>query len=298
MDIVQLYKDFNIQFVTEGHKHCREGWVQIECPFCSGNAGYHLGYDTVNDRYVCWRCGGHYVPKAIAGILKVPIPQAFEILKQYGRLAGKQPEAVKKVARKLFKLPESTELQENHRNYLIERNFDPDKLEKDWHISGTGVYAKVGKINYKHRIIIPFFWDGKIVSFDSRDITNKAKNKYMACEEAREIIPHKHILYGDQTKWGDTGICVEGPTDLWRMGPKAFATSGIKFTNYQVRVIAKTFKRVPVLFDGGEPQATQQANKLVAELLFRKVDSFRVDIKGDPGDLSDTEATYLLKQLL
>ena len=64
-----------------------------------------------------------------------------------------------------------------------------------------------------------------------------------------------------------------------------------------MRLIAKTFKRVPVMFDD-EPQAVIQANKLVADLRFRGVDSFRVDIKGDPGSLSNEEAKYLLKQLL
>jgi hypothetical protein len=78
---------------------------------------------------------------------------------------------------------------------------------------------------------------------------------------------------------------------------ESFAVSGIKYTSKQLRLIARLFKRVPVLFDD-DPQAIVQANKLIADLKFRGVDAFRVDIKGDPGSLSNKEAAYLRKQLL
>jgi len=58
------------------------------------------------------------------------------------------------------------------------------------------------------------------------------------------------------------------------------------------------FSRVAVCFDGGEVQAKEQANKLVADLKFRGVDAWRVDIEGDPGDMAQEEANYLVKQLM
>ena len=45
-------------------------------------------------------------------------------------------------------------------------------------------------------------------------------------------------------------------------------------------------------------QAIKQADSLVSELKFRGVDSFRVDIEGDPGGMSESEAKYLVKQLI
>ncbi len=44
-------------------------------------------------------------------------------------------------------------------------------------------------------------------------------------------------------------------------------------TPAQLRVIAKTFNRVAVVFDD-EPQATEQAYRLVEDLKFRNVDAF------------------------
>jgi len=103
-------------------------------------------------------------------------------------------------------------------------------------------------------------------------------------------------LYGKQEYWTDTGICVEGPTDVWRFGFQAFATSGIKYTPAQVRVIAKTFKRIFVVYDD-DPQAVIQAKKLVAELQFRGLKAIRVTIEGDPGSMKQDEADYFVKQL-
>ena len=298
MNIEQLFRDFNVRYVTEGHKHARSGWVNIECPFCTGNPGYHLGYDIMGNKFVCWRCGGKQMGTVISKLLNVSISEALRLLKQYNVLTPAAPEVKMKVRAKTFKLPpNSNPLNKAHRNYLIKRGFNPDELIKTWGILGTGIFSKLDKIDYSRRIVIPYFWDGKIVSFDCRDITNKSGYKYMACERAREEVDHKHILYGKQEKWGDTGICVEGCTDVWRLGVNSFAVSGVKYTPKQVRAIAKHFKRVAVVFDD-EPQAVKQANKLIADLKFRGVDAWRIDIEGDPGGLTQEEADVLVKSIL
>lgn len=300
MDIEQLYRDFSIPYQTEGHKHCRPGWVNAECPFCTGNPGLHLGYDTNGNKFVCWRCGGKWAPKAVAALTKTTLQEAFTIISQYGAVGYTQKERKKAIKVKPFKFPGNlTELQENHRKYLEKRDFDSDKLIMEWDLIGTGVFAKLDEIDYKHRIIIPFVWNGKVVSFDSRDITNKHQNKYMACPSEREQIGHKQILYGKQEKWSEIGICVEGPSDVWRLGFNSFATSGIKYTVKQVRIMAKTFKRIAVIYDN-EPQARLQALKLCADLKFRGVDAFIIDLDEgiDPGSLEQKEADYLVKQIM
>jgi hypothetical protein len=117
------------------------------------------------------------------------------------------------------------------------------------------------------------------------------------CPKEREIVFHKNILYGKQEAWKDTGICVEGPTDVWRFGGNSFATFGIKYTNNQIRCMAKTFKRIAIVFDD-DAQAVVQAKTLVNELRVRNVDAFHVPIKGDPGSMEQNEANYLVKQLI
>lgn len=297
MDIIQLYQDHSVNFLTEGHKHCRPGWVNTPCPHCEGNVGYHLGYNIQGNFYTCWRCGWHPISNTVAKLLHISERQAREIIKQYGLLIPKTQPLKTPIRIKEHRLPSETgPLSIAHVRYLQSRGFDPDKLINDWHLLGTSPISKLDNISYKYRIIIPYFWDQQQVSFDSRDITGKHPAKYLACPGDRELIPHKDILYGKQEYWTDTGICVEGPTDVWRFGFQAFATSGIKYTPAQVRVIAKTFKRIFVVYDD-DPQAVIQAKKLVAELQFRGLKAIRVTIEGDPGSMKQDEADYFVKQL-
>jgi hypothetical protein len=253
-------------------------------------------------------------------LLNIPWHKAKEIIKQYGgKTYIKYVEKAEHQNTKPHKLPSpTTPLQPVHKRYLESRGFDPDYLEKVWGLMGTGAISLLGDLNYKHRIIIPYVWNGKQVSFDARDITGKAMTKYQACPLEREIIPHKDILYGKQEAWKETGICVEGTTDVWRLGARSFATSGINFMPKQLKIIAKTFKRVAVVFDSSpkkekslsiesikansniskEMQAEKQAKELIAELRFRGVDAFRVSIIGDPATMEQSEADYFVKQLI
>jgi len=300
MDIIKLYQDFSIPYQTEGHKHCRPGWVNIECPLCTGeHEGLHLGFHLDGNYYSCYRCGGNSIYKVLSALLKITNYKELKaIIERYDTVILKSKEPLVKMRAKAHRLPSNCEpLQANHRHYLEKRGFDPDYLESTWGLLGTGVYSKLDNIDYKHRIIIPFYWEGKQVSFDSRDITGKDPGRYKACPKDRELIEHKHILYGKQTEWKDSIILVEGCTDVWRLGVKSASVSGIKFTPKQVRVIAQIFKRVAVCFDD-DPQAKIQANKMIAELKFRGVDAFRVDIEGDPGSMKQEDADYLVKQLI
>jgi len=299
MNIIQLYQDYGVAFLEEGHSHCRPGWVNTPCPYCTGNPGWHLGFNIDDNFYTCWRCGWHPPIQTISKLINLSFSQTAEIVKKYKLSFSitKVTTAVKYNV-KPHLLPSNTmPLLVKHKHYLRNRGFDADYLEKEWNLVGTNTYSKLDNIDYKFRIIIPFIWDNQQVSFDSRDITDKHGSKYMACPKEREIIPHKNILYGKQEKWESTGICVEGPTDVWRFGTQSFAVSGIKYTPSQVKNIARIFTRVHVCFDD-DPQASIQANKIVAELKFRGVDAFRVKIKGDPGSMKQDDADYLVKQLM
>lgn len=299
MQIEQLYQDYSVDYRTEGHKHCRPGWVNTECPWCEGNPGYHLGFNIQSNHYVCWRCGFHPVFPTLMKLLKTNAKETKQILQTYNLLLPDYRDVPTEIQKVEHRFPSGVmPLQKNHKKYLEDRGFDPDYLEREWNLLGTGPIALLDNIDYRFRIMIPYFWDYVQVSFDSRDITGNHSAKYLACPKNRELIEHKHILYGKQSKWGRTGIIVEGPTDVFRFGPSSAATSGIKYTPKQVRLIAKTFSRTAICFDGGESQAINQANLLVGELKFRGVDAFRVDIEGDPGSMKQSEADYLVKQLL
>lgn len=296
MDIIKFLRDFGVDHLTEGNKHCAKEWVQVHCPFCSGSQNWHLGWNIQEEYWNCYRCSWHPTLKTFSALTNMPEWEIKSILPSYG--INRTILYKKEIVKEPFEFPTGTgKLSESHLQYLIKRGFNPDKLVKLWDIRGTGPMSKLDQIPYKFRILIPFYWNGEIVSFDSRDITDKQQEKYMACSEKRETMGHKQILYGNQEYWTDTGICVEGPTDVWRLGVHSFATSGIKYTPAQVRIMATTFKKIAVMFDD-EPQAQIQAKKLIADLKFRGVDSWNVKIKGDPGSLPDYEAKQLIKSII
>jgi hypothetical protein len=298
MDIIRLYQNFSIPIAPDGDKHSRPGWVNVECPFCVGNPGYHLGWNEQEEYFYCWRCGWHPPIKTLSTLLKVPDTEAQKLLKVYGANTSFIERKVKE--RKPLILPYGTSIggvMPVHYDYLKQRRFNAEEIIEKWKLKGTGPIGELDKIDYRFRLIIPYFWNGQMVSFDSRDVTGKQSAKYKACPGEREKVPHKDILYGMQEEWGEVGICVEGPTDVWRLGKKAFAVSGIEYTKKQVRVIAQTFRRVAVMFDD-EPQAQRQAKKLVADLRFRNVDAWNVKVKGDPGGLNRKEAKELIKSIM
>ena len=82
-DAISFYERHNIPYRTQGHKHCRKGWVQIECPFCTGNAGFHLGYCLKDGMYVCWRCGYQPIRKVVGFLAGVPENKALDVVFAY-----------------------------------------------------------------------------------------------------------------------------------------------------------------------------------------------------------------------
>jgi len=259
----------------------------------------HLGYNMADDFYVCWRCGWKATHKALALLIHVSEKEAKEIARKYGGKSHVKSTVTVRVGQKKFRLPPSTApMNDRHKRYLTKRKFDPEVIEKIWDVQGTGPISLMDGISFSHRLVIPIYWENRIVSFQTRDITAKHSLRYITCPEQRERIKHKHIFYqAIPTKDSDACICVEGVTDAWRFGYGAIATFGIKYTKYQVREISKRFKKVFVVFDD-DPQAIKQSEKLTAELILRGVDAYSIKIQGDPGDMAQTDADTLKKELL
>lgn len=296
MDIIKFFEDYEIPYWTKG-KNISKGWVGINCVFCDDPSN-HLGYNVEEDYgFQCWKCGKHFVDETIAELIGVNITQAKQIVKKY---EGDSVPVDKKVTCniKKHKMPTGAgSLTKPHKMYLNNRGFDPDYLEEVWKLLGTGPISRLDNTDMKLRIIAPIFWDGRQVSWQSRDITNKATIPYLACPEEREIVHHKNIVYGLQEYWTDTGIGVEGIFDAWRVGTNAVATFGIGFTNRQVRIIARNFKRFFTMFDP-EEKAQEKAKQLGKELEFRGVEWHNITLENDPGDTDQEEMNYIVKQIL
>ena len=298
MSIKDLYKDFGIPYWTEG-KNVSKGWINTTCPWCDDPSN-HLGFN--GKIFNCWRCGKHSIIPTLEKILRLPRYQVEQIIEKYNIFEDKQFFTDEKVTvrNKSLKLPTNliNELPRLHRNYLLKRNFDPDKIQQIWNVKATGPISSLDGVKYKNRLFIPIYWNGEMVSFQTRDVTDKQDKRYMACLVDREIIHHKDILYAKQEELTNKVVVVEGVPDVWRLGPNnAVATYGTGFTLSQIRHLSR-FSRVFIMYDP-EFYAQKKAKKLKKELVFRGTNTTIIDEipAEDPAALTDKQTEQLLKYL-
>ncbi len=300
MGLNDIYRFYNIDVASEDNRHYREGWLNIKCPFCVGNPGYHLGFNIQDNYYNCHRCGSHSIKKVLSELLSLNYREVNQLLKDYDLKESTSIPKFKKQSKiniHSFKFPSYiTKLKIPQKIYLKERGFNPKLIEKEFDLKATGPISFLDHINYKFRILAPIYWEGSVVSFQGRDYTNKQVKKYLACTKTREKIHHQHIIYCNPNDKNRRGICVEGITDVWRFVHNAFGVFGISYTPEQVRVISKLYDEVFVIFDP-ESTAQDKAGELGSELSFRGLKVKNIVLNSDPGDLDQKEANYILKQL-
>lgn len=286
MTFEEVLDTLKIPYRTSGHHHCRDGWVQLDCPFCGkGSEKFHLGYNIRSHYMNCWKCGPHSVKSTLfraSRASKEEIGRLLGSLDQSGVLAEDEL-----VLTGRLRLPRGLEpLGAAHRRNLTNRGFDPDEIERLWRVQGLGRTAEL-----PWRIFIPIHFKGKVVSWTTRSLGNK--QRYMSASREDEDIDHKHLLYG-QDYCSHSIIIVEGPTDVWNVGPGAVATFGLSFTSHQVKRMGLHPFRY-VCFDSTK-DAQSRAVQLADLLSVFPGETHIVELDAeDPGSASKKEIKLLRK---
>jgi hypothetical protein len=106
-------------------------------------------------------------------------------------------------------------------------------------------------------------------------------------------VPRNRLLYGwDYVRQGV--IVVEGPTDVWRVGPGAVGTLGLSVSATQIALLSKVPTRV-ICFDT-EPQAQRRASALADALSVMPGTTYKVELdSADPGKATRKEIRRLRK---
>lgn len=292
-DAISFLDDYNIPHETEG-KNCSPGYVNIQCPMCEDDSN-HGGFNIQKEFYTCWKCKRYSIIYIIRELLGVGWNQAAQIYYVYNieHHGLKERKKISTPPNKI-KLPKKSQypLPTRHRKYLEDRNFDPKKLEKEFHLHGTGTTG-----NYRLRIIAPVFYKKRLVSYQGRDITNQQKLRYKGCKIENEIIHHKNILY-NQDNCKNRAVVVEGITDAWRLGANACATFGTGWTRLQLQEMIKTFDTLFILYDK-EDEAQEKAEKLALHFssFHRKVAEIITLDADDPASMSQDDARHLMREL-
>ena len=288
-DIEMYLDEREIHYDTEG-RNVTAGWANTACPFC-GDKSNHLGINLTSKNISCWKCATKdNIFKLIMEYEDCSFGKALAIARTYQNYLKEHVQRETVYAEKFIVPTGVTDKPtKNHIDYLKNRDFNPN------HIINTFGLLFGGPIGtYKHRIIIPYFLNKKIVTFSARSIAKEPKVKYLLYPFEKSILDPKRTIYNIDSVQ-NTIMIVEGPTDAWRLGAGAGATSGVQFTSYQLAMLQqKQIKNGFLIFDG---EAQEEAHKMASQLNF--MDHVEViDIgEDDPGSMTDRDVLDLKKFL-
>jgi len=290
-DVVSFLEDRDIEYKTSG-KNVTEGWVEINCPFCGNDPSHHFGINLNSGFGNCWICGKKSNPvNLIQEIDSCSWQEARDTITEFTLdiLDTKKPKKTDlNPTRIVWPKYMENDIPKLHKTYLEGRGFDSDMLTKEFGLKFT---RNLGQ--WKFRIIIPVQFEGKIVTFTSRDVTGKAEIKYRHLPDREAVVPIKHTLYGyDRIR--DTAVLVEGIMDVWNIGHGAIGSFGTMLTQEQKSLLTK-IKNLFIMFDS---DATDKAIELCTMLQRKKRHVEVVTLsEGDPAELPPDVVTSLRKEL-
>jgi DNA primase len=246
IDIIQIYQQYNIKYWTEG-KNVQKGWVNIQCPFCDDKTN-HLGFELNKQYFYCWKCK-HKFNDQVFKALKIPLSE----LNKHSIFQTQIREKLNE--KQTFILPGKEGLNKQAKQYLIKRGYDPDYLIEKYKLR----YCDHLSLSYNFRIVIPIFFEQKIISYTTRDYTDKQELRYISCPKEMEIIHHKHILYNIDNCKNNFIFVFEGNFNVWKMGDNCCSTFGTSYTTQQINLL-KVYEIIIIIFDNEETAQNQAEN--------------------------------------
>ncbi len=290
MTLDELLSELRIPTAPEGHHHTTQGWMQVDCPFCSKDSHhFRLGINRYGLYCSCWSCGAH----SLYSFLLESTGESSGRVRELLALLDREVIPREFVLRGKLTLPWGAgPLLPPHEAYLRKRGFDPGHLASFWGIQGIGIAPE----GMGWRILIPIHFRGEAVSWTTRSLSETPKGKYKTASPRQESLPHKSLLFGED-HLRHSIIVTEGPFDVFRIGPGAVCTFGLAVTQAQIARIARYPLRM-IAFDR-EPQAQEKASRLCSQLAPFPGKTFQVRFTAkDPGSASPREIQQLREEFL
>lgn len=315
-----LLREQNIPHIERG-PNVKRGELNVKCPWCgAADPSYHLGLNLATGFYACWRNkAGHsgksplrlimkllnvdyQRARAIAGLGDDYVdPEGFDAL--VARLMGRNHDPVKPLAKATYLEFDKYFLDISQKprtarwwNYLYGRRFEADDIEdlcKRYELKA----ARGG--NWDWRLILPYFLDGKLVSWTGRAIAD-SKIRYKDLSNEGSIVPPKETLFNHDCVFSNGRrtllVIQEGPMDALKLdyygqrwGVRSVALSTNSMTEHQVYMLqaaADRFERVGICMDNKNGLGVVDSMRRKQELAFiSKLEALTVPAgRGDFGE--------------
>jgi len=241
--LIRILNDYSIEYWTSG-KNVSEDAVNVQCPFCSDQSN-HCGIFEDTLVFHCWRCSatGPFV-RLFQQLTNLTSAECERILdssdvnfkqssrEQIDQLLNKEQVAEVEDSQNLeIALPEYSELiTSKTRSILLDNYLKRRDISFNTILEHNCYICEVGR--YMHRMIIPIYYNEKLVCYQAADLTGKADIKY----DIPKQVDINTYLYGIDDI-STSMILVEGILDAWRLEEFACATFGTHITDEQKNLI-------------------------------------------------------------
>jgi len=223
--IIKILNEYSITFWTEG-KNVSEDSINVCCPYCNDHSN-HCGIFIDSLIFHCWRCStkGSFT-NLLQTLTGLSVKECNRIVgssnidfkisskEQIESKFSKSVHADSNVEIVEIEFPEyAVPITKNTGSVLLDRYLTRRNIELNTLISNNCHLCEVGR--YMHRMIIPIYYQGVLVSYQAADLTGKADIKY---DTAKGDI--NNFLYNyDNLTQASALILVEGILDAWRLSP-------------------------------------------------------------------------------
>ena len=317
-DLIEYFKKNRI-FYRDSGKNVGRDEINICCIDC-GEDGYHLGINLKKQMYHCWKCDiGGTLAFLISRFENCSYQKAVELISKPNRKLDGLEKTISdyqisiinnitnntnKIATTIFKLPPFPKfLMDESKNIIF-------KLQAVQYLCNRGITSEIIKKanlhycyygKYKNRIIVPIYYQNKLVNFLGRTWDIEAKKRYINCPNDQSLISSKKLLYNyDNIQQNvERLIIVEGVFDCFKSGlNRTVATLGTAVTFEQKQLILKLNpKELIILFDG---EAYSDAIELANWFNFyiKKIKVIKLPYSIDPGSCSYSEIDKYINEKL
>lgn len=233
-----------IEVVDRG-PNVKRGNYNVKCPFCgAADPSAHMGIDATTAWWGCWRNSEHRGKSPVRLLIALLSKPVWEIRKLLGlrdgpgldlfaglrqRIEARQAEVAESVQAPVLILPAHFRKLpygqggERHCAYLTSRGLAGPVLGNAC-IDYSLHFAVSGE--YKDRIIIPYFYQRKLVTWTGRSIYADAGLRYRDLQKENSVVFKNELVYNyDRAAGGGVALLVvEGPFDVLKGD---YAGSGI-----------------------------------------------------------------------